>query len=139
MLRIFSLVVLAAMLVGCAKKGPTELTLEQVPEALRKAFASANNLLKTSADSVAKLVTEKQYAAASLQLQALAGNTDLTDEQRGVVSGATVAVNTALQEMAAAVQVEAATSAPGSPAPPQAAKEDAAAAAAVLEHYKRTK
>src|SRR5688572_26441185 len=128
MLRFVSLVMLMAVLVGCAKKGPTELTLEQVPEALRKAFASAKSLLKTSAESVAKLVTEKQYAAASLQLQALAGNTDLTDEQRGVVSGATIAVNAALQEMAASVQVEAAPSAPGSPAPPRAAKEDAAAA-----------
>ena len=141
MSKFSSLIVLLALFVGCAQKGPPELTLEQVPEALRQAFATAKtSLLKTSAESTAKLVAEKQYAAASLQLQALSANTDLTDEQRRVIAGATIAVNAALQELAASVQPSEATPAvPGSAAPSPSEKEDAAAAAAVLEHYKRTK
>jgi hypothetical protein len=143
MLKVVRTLLVAAALVsliGCGRKGPTELTLEQVPEALRKAFASAkSSLLKTSAESVAKLVTDKQLAAASLQLQALSGNTDLSEEQRNVVAGATVAVNAALQELAAATPAaEAPAPAPGQPAPPPPT-EEAAAAAAVLEQYKRSK
>lgn len=140
MWRVLSALMIAAVLVGCAKKGASELTLEQVPEAIRKAFATAkNSLIKTSAEGVAKLVEGKQYAAASLQLQALGANTDLTDEQRNVVAGATVAVNVALQELAASAQPAEAPAEGGAPAPAAPPKEEAAAAAAVLEHYQRTK
>ncbi|MGZ8937698.1 MAG: hypothetical protein ACXW32_00650, partial [Limisphaerales bacterium] len=94
MWRVLSALLIAAVLMGCGKKGPPELTLDQVPEAIRTAFATAkNSLVKKSAEGVAKLVAEKQYAAASLQLQALSANTDLTEEQRNVIAGATVAVN----------------------------------------------
>ena len=141
MVKIVSLLILGTILGGCAQKGPSQLTLEQVPAALRQAFASSKTkLLQTSAESAARLVAEKLYAAASLQLQALAGNTDLTDEQRSVVAGATIAVNAALQEIAAGVRApETAPNAPDTVAPPEASKDDAAAAKAVLEHYKRTK
>ena len=139
MWRVLSALLIAAAMIGCGKKGPAELTLEQVPEALRQAFATAkNSLIKTTAESIAKLVGDKQYAAAALQLQALSANSDLTDEQRNVVAGATVAVNVALQELAASAQPsEAAES--GAPARAPAPKEEAAAAAAVLEQYQRTK
>lgn len=140
MWRVLSALLIAAAMIGCGKTGPAELTLEQVPDAIRKAFVTAkNSLIKTSAEGVAKLVEEKQYAAASLQLQALNTNSDLTDEQRNVVAGATVAVNVALQELAAAAQPTDAGAEAGAPAPPPAQKEDAAAAAAVLQHYQRTK
>ena len=141
MWKVVSTLLIAAALIGCAGKGPTELTLEQVPEALRKAFATANSsLLKKSAESVATLVADKHLAAASLQLQALAANTDLTDEQRSVVAGATVAVNAALQELAAsAAPAEAAAPEAATATSPQPPKEEAAEAAAVLDHYKRTK
>ena len=141
MIKSFYLLTFLVLFAACARKGPAELTLDQVPAALRQAFATAkSSLLKTSAESTAKLVADKQYAAASLQLQALSANTDLTDEQRNIVAGATIAVNSALQELAASIQPpEAAPAVSGSPTPPAANNEDAAAAAAVLEHYKRTK
>ena len=141
MWKVVSTLLVAAALIGCAGKGPTELTLEQVPEALRQAFATAKSgLLKKSAESIAILVAEKQLAAASLQLQALAANTDLTDEQRSVVAGATVAVNAALQELAgSAVPAEASAPEAASSTSAHPPKEEAAAAAAVLDHYKRTK
>lgn len=141
MWRLFCALLIAAVLTGCGSKGPPELTLDQVPEAIRTAFATAkNSLVKTSAEGVAKLVSEKQYVAASLQLQALSANTDLTEEQRNVVAGATVAVNAALQELAATVQpAEAAPAEGGAAPPPPADKEEAAAAAAVLQNYQRTK
>lgn len=134
------MLVVATALIGCGRKGPPELTLEQVPEALKAAFATARPAMKTNADSVAKLVSDRQYAAASLQLQALSANTDLTDDQRNVVAGATIAVNSALQEMAASLQpAEGAPAEGAAPAAPPANKEEAAAASAVLEHYQRTK
>jgi hypothetical protein len=142
MLKIVSSLLITAALIGCSAKGPTELTLEQVPEALRQAFAPAkSSLLKRSAESVAKLVAEKQLALASLQLQALSANTDLNDEQRSVIAGATVAVNAALQELAASVAPETSAPAPGPSAapPPAPPTEEAAAAAAVLKEYQRTK
>jgi predicted small lipoprotein YifL len=141
MWKVFITLLIAAVMFGCGKKGPEELTLEQVPEAIRAAFTTAkNSLVKTSAEGVAKMVSEKQYAAASLQLQALSANTDLTEEQQRVVAGATVAVNTALQEMAASLQPAEAAPVEGSTAPPPPApNEEAAAAAAVLQHYQRTK
>jgi predicted small lipoprotein YifL len=140
MLRVLSALLIAATMIGCGKKGPEELTLEQVPEAIRKAFVTAkNSLVKTSAEGTAKLVEEKQYAAASLQLQALSANTDLTEEQRNVVAGATVAVNAALQELAASLQPAEVAESEGAPKAAAPPKEEAAAAAAVLEHYQRTK
>lgn len=134
--------VIASALIGCGKKGPPELTMDQVPEALKAAFTTAkNSLLKKNAETIAELVASKQYAAASLQLQAIASNTDLTDEQRNVVAGATIVVNGALQELAASAQPAADEASAPSAAPPvpAASKEEAAAAAAVLEHYSRTK
>ena len=142
MLRIFYPLLIATLLMGCGKTGPAQLALEEVPGALKTAFANARPaFLKTSATSIAKLVEDKHYAAASVQLHALAGNTDLTDEQRDVVGGATVAVNAALQELAAAAVPE-----PGAPpaTAPKAqtaapSQDEAAAAAAALEHHIRTK
>ena len=125
---------------GCGKTGPVELSLEQVPEAIKGVFASARQALRTNAEGIAKLVIDKQYAAASLQLQAIAANSELSDEQRKVVAGATIAVNSKLQELAAAAET-AAPNSEGVPAsaPTPVAKEEAAAAAAVLEHHIRTK
>lgn len=142
MWRVFSTLFFAAILIGCARKGAPQLTLEEVPEALNKAFANARSAVKKSAESTATLVAEKQYAAASLQLMALAGNHDLTGEQRAVVAGATVSVNTALQEIVAAAEAAPAPEQPGAPpktAAPPIDKEEAAAAAAVLQNYIRTK
>ena len=142
MLRIFCPLVVAALLLGCGKSGPAQLTLEQVPEALKTAFADAKPaFLKTSATSIAKLVEDKHYAAASVQLHALAANTDLSDEQRDVVGGATVTVNAALQELAAVAVPEAGPSSTATPTAPTVtpSQNEAAAAAAALEHHIRTK
>lgn len=143
MWKALSTLLIAATLMGCARKGALQLTLDEVPEALRKSFAMARSGVKTTAESTAKLVNDKQYVAASLQLQALGRNSDLTDEQRSTVAGATVAVNTALQEMVAAAETATAPDQPGS-APAATAtstvdKDEAAAAAAVLHNYISTK
>lgn len=143
MLRLIGALFLAVAMIACGTKGPPVLTLDQVPDALKTAFATAKtSLLKTNAESIAKLVAEKQYALASLQLQALTANTDLTDEQRNTVAGATVAVNAALQELAAsatAAPLEETASPQAKPDAPQPSNEDAAAAAAALQYHIRTK
>jgi hypothetical protein len=133
-----------ALFTGCSKKGPPELTLDQIPAALTAAFASGSSLLKQNAEGIVKLLEQKQYAAASVQLQALSSNTTLTDEQRIIVGGATIALNAFLQQQVAAFQEEPAPDAAAAQsakpsAPPAISREEAAAAAAAAEHYVRTK
>src|SRR5688572_25033952 len=114
---LLSLMLVAGVIAGCSKKGPPSLSLEQVPEAIRSAFASARQALRTNAEGIAKLVADKQYVPASLQLQALGATSDLSEEQRRVVAGATIAVNSKLQEMAGAVEIRTEIAAPATPAP----------------------
>lgn len=131
--------VVLLVLAGCSRNGPAELSLSEIPAAMRTAFATARTALRTNAEGVTTLVTGKQYAAASLQLQALAANADISDSQRSVVAGATVAINAALQEQAAALEAQAGNAEGAKPEQSQPSKEDAAAATAVLEHHIRTK
>lgn len=141
MFRIVSALLIAAVLAGCGRKDLPELTLEQIPPALQQAFANAkNSLIRKNADSIAMLVTEKQLVAASLQLQALSANTDLTHEQRNIVGAAMITVNRALQELAESVAAnpENLPTETQSSAPP-AKQEEAAAAAALMQHYIQTK
>ncbi len=143
MMRFVASMIIVAALLGCGAKGPPELTLEQVPDALKAAFASARPAVRTSAEGTGKLIAEKQYVPASLQLQSLMANPDLSDEQRSIVAGATVAVNRKLQELADSGSRDENVPQPAGSSPAQAptpvAKEDAAAAAAALEYHIRTK
>lgn len=124
--------------VGCDRStGPKPLALEEIPGALRQAFQPARLLVKQGAESIAKLVEQKQYAAATIQLQSLLPQ-ELSDQQREVASAALQTLNQKLQELAATVQPSEDGSAPKPPSEPVKA-EEAAAAAAVMDQYIRTK
>ena len=122
---------------GCSKSDPRPepLALADVPAALREAFASAEENLKNMAESTAAAVTENKLPAASIQLHQLAGSPALQPEQRDVVARATITVNEQLQAMLP-VAPEPGSEVQG--APPSNPQE-AAAAAAVLQHYQATK
>jgi len=144
-MRILAALALAVLLTllpaGCGgKSGPPVISLEELPAAITKSFASAGVLVKQNSGGIAELIQQKQYAAASIQLQAFMANPDLTADQRGVMSSAMAAVSQALQEQAASLQPpeEGADAPAKSPAVP-VAQEEAAAAAAALDHYRATK
>jgi hypothetical protein len=131
---------LLMLAIACGRSGPKPLTLEEIPAALSNAFASSSLLVKQNAQSIGKLVTQKQYAAATIQLQTLLP-LQITGEQRNVASAALATLNEILQQ-----QVASASSAPpeagvskSSTPIPSATKEEAAAAAEVMNHYIRTK
>ena len=104
---------------------------------LRKEFQPAKLLVKQSAESVAKLVEQKSYPGAAIQLQSLIAQ-ELSEPQREAVSAALQTVNQKLQEQAAVLEPAAAGEAAAPPVP-AAKAEEAAAAAAVMERYKQTK
>jgi hypothetical protein len=138
-----SLLLLAVLIFGaCSRNGPPSLTMEEVPAALIKAFQTARMQVKKNGESVAQLIRNKQYVAASIQLQALLSNPDLSKEQRDVASSALLTVNETLQSQAAVTQpTTAAEDGNATPKPPAQAvsPDDAKAAAAALEHYRATK
>jgi hypothetical protein len=126
---------------GCSKSGPPPLTLEEIPAAITAAFKTGKLQPKKNAEAIAKLISEKQYAIASIQLQALLSNPDLTPEQREVLSSSFRTVSETLQAQVASVDPGAAPAEGGSPKPPPqpVTREEAAAAAAAIEHYRATK
>lgn len=137
-MRAFFSLAMVMFLVACGQKGPPPLTLDQVPEALRKSFASARLQPKKNAEAVAALVADKQYAVASIQLQALLEAADISREQRDTVSAALVTVNETLAQIAGATEPTKAGEEALAPAPaatPQQVEE----AKAVRQHYIMTK
>lgn len=136
-MRLIALLIFAsALLCGCGSKPPPPLAIEEVPAALRKEFASAKTFVKKSAETIAQQVTKEEYAPASVQLQALTANTDITESQRDIASRALVAVNLKLQELAESIQP---TAEGAPPSAPPASPEKAAEAAAAQQHYILTK
>lgn len=132
---------LALILAACSRSsGPKPLTLEEIPGALSNAFKSARLLTKQNAMGIARQVEAKQYAPATIQLQALLPQ-ELSDQQREVASAALQTLNGILADQAATLQPEPAAAPEGSPAPPklEVSKEEAAAAEEVRRHYMRTK
>lgn len=133
---------LVFLFAGCAKEGPPPLTLDESPAAISKAFQTARMQVKKNAEAVATMIKEKHYAGASIQLQALLSSSELSAEQRDVLSAASIAVNEALQAIAATAAPEMAPAEePGAPKPPapQVNEEEAKAAAAAIQHYRMTK
>lgn len=140
------LILLAALLLGtgCQRTtGPAPVALEQLPEVLAKAFATAPPALKKNVDGLIAQLGGKQYAAVSLQIPSLLSDQTLTPAQREALSAAAVTVSQVLQEQAAALSeaapgTEGTTGAtPGTGAP--VSQDDAAAAAAALDFHIRTK
>ena len=125
-----------ALFVGCSSK-LEPLSIEQAPAELRKAFATAQSFLNKTAEGVAQQISAKEYAPATIQLQALLSNTTLTKEQRNVASRVLVAVSQQAPDPAVAAPTEAAPAAAETPKAPMTEKE--AEAAAIREHYIRTK
>ncbi len=131
------LVLLLAL--GCGAKNPPPLTLEEIPAAMKKSYASARLQTKKNAEAVAKLIEEKQYAVASIQLQGLLQTEGLNDDQRNVTSAALTTINALLAQVVG--EAEPAPAGGDAPPPPKVEmnQQDVEAAKAVRQHYIRTK
>src|SRR5687768_16642583 len=104
MKHLWLVTILMIAFAGCGgPSGPPPLTVEEIPAAITKVFQSAKLLVKQNAISIAKLVEDKKFAGASIQLQALLPQ-ELSKEQRDVVSAALQTLNQILQEQAASIQ-----------------------------------
>ena len=139
MKRTVGVTVLCLFFLGCGRSGPKPLTVEEIPAAISNVFKPARMLIRQNAESIAKQVQEKQYAPATIQLQTLLPQ-ELSEPQRDVASASLQTLNQILQEQAATLQ----TSPPDGPQPSgtpkqQVTKEEAQAAAAVMQEYIRTK
>ena len=103
---------------------------------VKNAFKSASMLLRTGSDSIIEMVQSNEYAGATIQLNALLANSSLSEPQRDVSSAALSTLNQSLQAVIATSQP---TTDPAAPARPPARTEEAAKAAATMEHYIMTK
>lgn len=132
----------ATVLIACSQKNPAPeaLALEEVPEAIRGAFANAEESLKEQAEQTATSVSENKLAAASMQLKMLSSIRELDQKQREVVTRSMYAVNDQLQLLVESAQAQAASQTGAAPgAPPAPTSRETAEAAAVLQHYQATK
>lgn len=77
---------------------PDPIPVAELPAALETAFAPAQPEAKTQASQVVALVRAHDYPKAFAALQALATRPGLSKEQLRVLSGATLTVNSLLQE-----------------------------------------
>ena len=141
-LKLLLALMLGFFVAGCGQKEalPDALALVDVPAALRKAFANAEQNLQRRAEQIAMAIEENKLPAASIQLSTLAAAPNLKPEQLVVVNQATVAVNQQLQEWTQGPQTQSEVA--GSAATPANAPtnpQQAAEAAAVLQYYQSTK
>jgi len=73
----------AMALTGCSKSGGTASV---DPSPMEKSFATAEASLKSAADTAVTAIKKADYSGALSELQKLAGNAKLTDDQKKAVS-----------------------------------------------------
>jgi hypothetical protein len=100
LLALTGLFLLAA---GCAKnEAPAPVAVEQVPETMTDAFASAPAPAQEAAQEVVEALEAQDAPRAFVELQALSSRSDLTDSQRAIAAQSLVTVSASLAERAAA-------------------------------------
>ena len=95
----YLLTVIAAaslLLGGCSKSGGGGGSVDASP--IEKSFASAEATVKSAADKAVAAVKNADYSGATAELQKLASNVKLTDEQKRAVSDVLAKVQKALAD-----------------------------------------
>ena len=151
MKRVLISLVAVVVLVACGGAPPAPLSLEEIPAALQKAFASGKEETRLVIEGVAKQIERKQLGPASFQLQNMLEDRSLTKDQSALIARALITVNQKLneqievQEAAVAATPSAAMpkarpqAAPELPSEDQADPQAAAAARLQREIYRQTK
>jgi hypothetical protein len=84
---------------GCdhSSTPPPPLAVEQIPNSLQEAFASAKPDTKEAANQIVAALQVPDYSKAFLALQTLATKPELNKKQQSVISRSLLTVNTLLQ------------------------------------------
>ena len=143
--------VAVVILVACGGAPPAPLSLEEIPAALTKAFATGKEETRMVIQGVTKQIERKQLGPAAFQLQNMLEDRSLTKDQSALIARALISVNQKLneqiemQEAAVAATPSAAMpnarpqAAPELPSENQADPQATAAAQQMREIYRRTK
>jgi hypothetical protein len=92
--RILTALFLATLLVtGCSKSGKVD------PAPIEKSFASSDASLKAAADKAVAAIQSADYSGAMAELQKLAANVNLTDEQKKAVTDVLAQVQKAIADL----------------------------------------
>jgi hypothetical protein len=91
---IIAAVVLTGLIfTGCSKSGKVD------PSPIEKSFASAESSLKAAADKAVTAIKNADYSGAMAELQKLASNVKLTEEQKKAVQDVLAQVQKMVAEM----------------------------------------
>ena len=82
-------------LAGCSKSGDGA-SVDAAP--VEKSFASADSTLKAAADKAVAAIKNADYSAATAELQKLASNVKLTDEQKKAIGDVLAQVQKAVAD-----------------------------------------
>lgn len=92
---------LGLLLVACSKdEGPVAVPIDQAPEAVNSAFATAPDDVRLAAEKAAQSVAAGQYVNSYFSLEALSSNPNLTPEQRRALAESQMAVMGKITEAA---------------------------------------
>lgn len=106
--RCLTLLALATALLvftGCGRSGSGGASVDPAP--IEKAFAPAEAALKDAANKAVEAIKKADYSSALAELQKLAGNVKLTDEQKSAINSVIEQVKKALAGSAEKVDGEA--------------------------------
>ena len=90
----FALLATALFFFGCSKSSSVD------PAPLEKSFASADATLKSSADKAVAAIKESNYQGALVEVQKLASNAKLTEQQKKAVEDVLAQLQQAITQMA---------------------------------------
>ena len=85
---------------GCAKNQYASLTLDKIPGAINEAFSKTTGDLKSLADEAAAAAKSHDLVTAFTDLKILAGNQELTPDQRSIAARAMAATMPELRSAA---------------------------------------
>jgi len=88
-----SLILAMLLGAGCSKSGSVD------PAPIEKSFASSEAGLKAAADKAVAAIKSADYSGAMTELQKLASNVNLTDDQKKAISDVLAQVQKAVADM----------------------------------------
>jgi predicted small lipoprotein YifL len=94
--------ILALSLIGCGKKAPEAIDPNAAAQKVEGSFDQASPEVKTMVDNALDAMANNNLPRAHMLLQTLAARTDLTPEQRDVITSSLLGVGEKLRESAAA-------------------------------------
>ena len=93
--------ILSLSLIGCGKKAPEAIDPNAAAQKVEGSFEQASPEVKTMVDNALEAMANNNLPRAHVLLQTLVGRTDLTPDQRDVITSSLLGVGEKLRESAA--------------------------------------